>query len=155
MSFEYTKSRAALNSSSIKNVWYNESDERLAVQFVGGNIAGYKGVSKELWDRLVSAASGYGESLGKLYNSEVRWRHDGFSIPQNSSEFKFSPLPEPVKAKIKNTYRVVALLSAQVDTLVDADSLEDAIATFNATISEGLGDNASDVMVSLKSVEFQ
>ena len=59
--------RQAVESSMIKSVGYDPSDQILEVEFTKGQVYQYEGVSIDIFDTLMSA-----ESIGKSFSQHVR-----------------------------------------------------------------------------------
>lgn len=56
-----------ISSSLLKAASYNEAAKVLTLQFVKGDVYNYEGVSKELFDGLMSA-----DSKGKFFRKNIR-----------------------------------------------------------------------------------
>lgn len=63
------------NSTSIAAIGYEPDALALFIQFKGGAVYQYAGVSQEIFDQLRSA-----ESLGKFYMSHVRGKFEGQAL---------------------------------------------------------------------------
>ncbi|QDF17369.1 hypothetical protein SEA_MINDFLAYER_244 [Streptomyces phage MindFlayer] len=68
--FPYT-SHFTANSSVIEGVYYNESEQKLAVLFNRGDVQVYSGVAKDEFDRLHSALS-----VGVYYNRYIKGQYN-------------------------------------------------------------------------------
>ena len=64
-----------VTSSNIKSVGYDAELSILYVQFHGGKLYAYKGVSKEVYDEFLNA-----ESIGKYFMSQIKGAYDCVKI---------------------------------------------------------------------------
>jgi hypothetical protein len=60
-----------VDSSSIKEVGYDEIESQLHVRFVTGSLYAYMNVPKELFQELINA-----ESVGKYFAEHVKKQYD-------------------------------------------------------------------------------
>ncbi len=59
--------RKKVESSNIKSIGYDETDELLEVEFNNGGIYQYKNVPKKLYDEIIGA-----ESVGKHFHANIK-----------------------------------------------------------------------------------
>lgn len=67
-------------STSIAAIGYEPSTMVLAIQFKGGGVYHYAGVSLEIVDQLRAA-----ESVGKFYMQQIRGKYDGLAQPMTKT----------------------------------------------------------------------
>jgi hypothetical protein len=69
----YTE-KAQPHSSAIDEIYYDDNTEQMFVKFKAGNIAGYRGVTRAVFNEFKNS-----NSVGKYYSSWIRGNYTGVS----------------------------------------------------------------------------
>ena len=72
--------RAPVKSSNIKAIGYDAATQTLEVEFHGGAVWLYSGISAEVHAEIAKA-----ESVGRWFNARIKGKFEGKRIPETAS----------------------------------------------------------------------
>lgn len=127
------------NSAAIKQVFYSSDTGALFVQFHNGSIAGYSGVSIDVYTNFMFA-----ESTGKYWNNEIYGHFDGIDTgdlrlverklsdvveEEESADSVEEENSDPVTDSDQlHSFKIVASVITEVTISCEAKDLDEAMA---------------------------
>lgn len=136
---EYTH-RYTPSSTALKDVFYDQANNELYVQFHNGRIAGYQKVALTVFESFRNA-----HSAGRFYNDWVLNRYSG-----TSGDVTFRPKAEPETVMTTDNYTVYYTLTGKV-TLA-ASSVQEAVDKVKKAAGEQEG---AEITVRKVEVDFE
>lgn len=136
--FVYDTHLKVRDSSSLTDVWYSTTEQKLFVKFKStGTVAGYSGVSPYAWGQFKKAVEDPWLSAGSFYSRNIKPVHRGIDSNVNFVDRKKAALPTAADNGLSFTIAGYA----PVSVTVRAKDMAEAIELFrqahpNAKVSE-------------------
>lgn len=150
----YTDYAEFKGSSAISEAYYDALKKRLYVAFHSGSVAGYDNVPPGIWHNLTNASS-----RGQYYTYNIRNHFKGLDTSdiyfvdgtsqapqhQTTSAFVNGPTASPIAANTSQKWVVRVKVDGTLEIPVDADSLNDAVASAQKVIDQLVIDGVSRI----------
>lgn len=132
INFYYTDSYDTPDSSFVEGLYYNDSDNLLAVKFRGAGAAVYKDVPRNMFIVLRSASS-----VGRMYNNHVKdCFPSAFGGTRYGINFLYAAAEEKAVAPAEKMPEFVIRATVDFSSRISAVSPHEAVAEFKAQMAE-------------------